>query len=289
MKAARSGLAAAAFDNRIFAIGGENNLRVTGIVEVYDPASQTWSEGKSMPLPVADIQAGVLGGKIYVPGGRLASGQISNALEIYDPLQDRWESGPSLPYPVSAYALAAFEGRLFLFGGWDGTEILNAVLEYDPSLGAWSKCSPLPTGRAFSAAAEAGGKIYVVGGFDGEKALSVNEAYTPNLENSPASPWSSAPPLPEGRYGMGAAGVVDTLLVIGGSRLDDGSAPSYQFFPSLGNWIETSQPEAQSWTGLAAVPLEQLVYVVGGTLGDQATNQVESYQAVYTVLIPIVR
>ena len=288
MKEARSGLAAAAVDGHIYAIGGKGAQGVTGAVEAYDPATQTWFECKALPLPVTDIKAGVLGGKIYVPGGKLSNGEISASLEIYDPLSDGWQSGPDLPYPVSAYALATFEGKLYLFGGWDGMQILNGVLEYDPSLETWSVRSPLPTGRAFSAAAAAGGKIYVVGGFDGENSLSVNEAYTPSLEGSSSSPWTSAPPIPEKIYDMSAASVVDTLLILGGTDLNDKGASSFHFFPSLGTWVEEEQPIPQPWTGLAAVPFEQFVYVVGGTLGKQATSQLKSYQAVYTILIPIV-
>jgi N-acetylneuraminic acid mutarotase len=128
----------------------------------------------------------------------------------------------------------------------------------------------------------------VVGGFDGEKALSVNEAYTPSLEGSSTTPWSSAPQLPEGRFGMAAASVADTILIIGGSGLDNSPAPSYHFFPSLGSWVKEDQPDPQTLTGLSAVPLEQLVYILGGKLGEQATSQVKSYQAVYTISIPLI-
>jgi len=289
LKVARSGLAAITLDRHVYAIGGETGQGVTGSVEAYDPAANTWAERQPKPLPAADIQAVVLGGKIYVPGGRLANGEISRSLEVYDPLQDGWETGPDLPYPVSAYALAAFEGRLYLFGGWDGTKVLNNVLEFDPALETWNERSPLPTARAYCAAATAGGKIYVLGGFDGQQALPINEAYNPNLEGSGALPWASAPPLPEGRYAMGAAGVADTLLVIGGVHSASGPAASYHFFPSQGNWIEVELPSPQSWTYLSAAPLEQLVFAVGGKLDEQVTAQAQSYQAVYTILIPIVR
>ena len=292
---ARSGLAVAAYDGALYAIGGETVQGVSGLLEAYDPAAQAWAERLAKPLPAADIQAAVLGGKIYVPGGRLADGKLTDALEIYDPLEDTWERGPDLPYPVSGYALAAFEGKLYLFGGWDGTKVLQTVIEYDPSQSAWGERTPMPTGRAYGAAAAAGGKIYVVGGFDGESALAVVEAYTPNLDEGASSPWSAAPPLPEGRYGMGAASIADTLLIIGGiisppgASLAEEAPAAYQFFPSQSAWAAVEPPGEQPWTGLAAAPLEQYVYALGGKLSGETSAQVQAYQAVYTVLIPIVR
>lgn len=289
LKVARSGLALAALDGALYAIGGETQQGVSGILEAYDPDSATWSERRSLPLPVADIQAAALGGRLYVPGGRMEDGRLTDKLQIYDPLRDAWENGADLPYPLSAYALAAWEGRLYLFGGWDGERASAGVLIFDPSLGAWSQGSPMPASRMYCAAAPAGGKIYVLGGLDGGQPLALNEAYSPNLEDSGASPWASAPALPEGRYAMGVASIADTILIIGGVNDSNDAAVSYHFFPSLGEWVEIEPPIPQAWTHLSATPLEQLVFAVGGRLNDEVTALAQSYQAVYTILIPIVR
>jgi DNA-binding CsgD family transcriptional regulator len=289
MPTPRSKLAAVALNGLVYAIGGETAQGVSASLEVYDPASSTWNEGKPLPLPASEIQAAVLGGKIYVPGGRQENGKASQSLEIYDPLHDTWESGPDLPYPVSAYALAAFEGKLYLFGGWDGKTIYDRVLEYDPTLKTWSERTPLPSARFAAAAAVAGSKIYVLGGFDGKTPLSNTETYTPSLEGSGASPWAAATPLPEGVYGMGAASIADCILVIGGVPASSSTAASYQFFPSSSTWIELEQPNPQPWAYLASVPLDQNILALGGLLDDQVSGDLQSYQAVYTILIPIVR
>ncbi len=116
----RSGLGLAAYEEQLYAIGGEASGKVSAAVEKYNPNLNQWQAQSDKPTPVADAAAVVIGGKVYVPGGRQASGEMSAALEIYDPLQDAWESGAKLPQAVSAYALAAIEGKLYLFGGWDG-------------------------------------------------------------------------------------------------------------------------------------------------------------------------
>ena len=63
MLTARSGLAAAAYENQIYAIGGETDGGVTGALERYDPVADTWTALAPKPLPVADIGAAVIGGK----------------------------------------------------------------------------------------------------------------------------------------------------------------------------------------------------------------------------------
>jgi DNA-binding CsgD family transcriptional regulator len=288
MPSPASKLAAASANGLIYAVGGETDQGVSASLEIYDPASGTWREGKPKPIAASEIQAVALGGKIYIPGGRLANGEASPAFEIYDPLHDTWEAGPDLPYPVSAYALAAFEGKLFLFGGWDGKTIFDRVLEFDPSAGEWIERSPLPSPRLYAGAASARGRIYVLGGFDGQNALSSNLVYSPSLEDSGSSPWDTASSLPNGRYGMGVVSIADTILIIGGVGDPPADADSFHFFPSLGTWVKLEQPSELSWAYLSAVPLDQNIFALGGQLDEQVSDLLKTYQAVYTILIPVV-
>ncbi|MCK4724580.1 MAG: hypothetical protein KAT29_02205, partial [Anaerolineales bacterium] len=107
---ARFGLATAVYETYIFALSGVDSQGVTGIVERYDPTTDTWSSVRDKPVPVSDVSGTVIGGKIYIPGGQLLSGDVSNVLEIYDPQQDEWYRGRNLPVPISAYGLTSFEG-----------------------------------------------------------------------------------------------------------------------------------------------------------------------------------
>jgi DNA-binding CsgD family transcriptional regulator len=195
---ARRNLAVTALDKQIYAIGGESANGVVGLVDRYDPETDQWESLPEKPIPVTEVGAAVVGGKIYVPGGKTASGTISNQLEIFDPSQMRWGTGATLPLGISSYALASFEGKLYLFGGWDGTQYLNRVFIYHPSENRWEEATPMPTPRGFAGAAVAGGKIYVLGGYDGQRALSANEMFTPGQQESNQNPWSNAKPLPEG-------------------------------------------------------------------------------------------
>src|SRR5258705_2068305 len=64
--------------------------RVTGRNEMYDPATNTWTERSPMPTARNHAFSGVVNGKIYVIGGRIGAGNIPattniDRVEEYDP------------------------------------------------------------------------------------------------------------------------------------------------------------------------------------------------------------
>jgi N-acetylneuraminic acid mutarotase len=246
-------------------------------------ATDTWITLTSKPVPVADINAAVIGGKIYIPGGRLASGGVTDVLESYDPRRALWEKHAPLPVALSGYALAAFEGKLYVFGGWDGQKFLASVYEYDSDQDKWIKRAPMPTARGFAGAAIAGGRIYLTGGYDGKEALAVNEEYLPERDT-----WSRRAPLPAGRYALGEASIADILYVVGGEGKADSLLQPLQYIRQQDQWQEFEGPFSQRWSHLGLVPFQTQLYGVGGWWNGIPATQNLSYQAVYTVQIPII-
>ncbi|MGH2523334.1 MAG: Kelch repeat-containing protein [Anaerolineales bacterium] len=291
MPTARSSFAVATYENQIYAVGGETSQGVTGVVERYDPAANTWATLKPKPAAVADVSAALIGGRIYVPGGRLASGTITSTLAVYDPRLDRWEERAPLPVALSAYALAAFEGKLYIFGGWDGEQYLASVYVYDPGRDEWSEHTPMPTPRGHASVAVAAGKIYVIGGTDGEQALAVNEEFGPEAEASGDTPWQARQPLPEARSKMAVASIADIIYVVGGegSTETSQSAPALEYFSQKDQWQPFEGPFQQSWSGLGLAGVSTNLYAFGGLKAGVATGQHLAYQAIYTIVIPIVK
>jgi N-acetylneuraminic acid mutarotase len=195
MNIARYSFGAVAFDNRIYAIAGTTEQGVTGSVEIYDPAQDTWTPLRSKPTPVGEVEAAVIGGRIYLPGGQLASGEATNILEIYDMGSDRWVAGAPLPVSSIAPAVVAFEGRLYVFGGWDGKRYHDMAFEYEPAADQWKEIAAMPTARAYAGAAVAGGRIYVTGGRNDSGDLDVNGSFTGC--RVPRAGAQSAGPMPE--------------------------------------------------------------------------------------------
>ncbi len=284
------GSAVAAFENSIFSIGGKSPQEVTGSVLRFNLETNSWNTMHPKPTAVKDAQAAVLGGKIYVPGGCGNDSQPTDLLEIYDPRKDTWENGAPLPGPLCGYALAPFEGKIYIFGGWDGENYLGTVLVYDPDLDEWdANASPMPTARAYAGAAVAGGNIYVIGGTNGEKTLEVNEVYQPDLEGGELNPWNEAEPMPEGRAQMGVSSLADIVYVFGGVSEDRQPVPAIKYSPSLDSWEALEEPRTEDLSDLGLVHAETKLYLVGGNLDGEPTDRVLEYQAIYTVVFPVVR
>ena len=147
-------------DGKIYLIGGlepmENGLgtRVSGLNQMYDPATNTWTNRSPMPTSRNHAHAGAVNGKIYVLGGRLGAGNIPvttniDTVEEYDPATNLW--GPikeRMPQVRSGGGWAVCNGKIYLGGGeWITREFyaaLKALDAYDPATNTWEVLTPLP-------------------------------------------------------------------------------------------------------------------------------------------------
>lgn len=288
---ARADTAVTVYDNHIYVIGGEATAGVTGAVDLYNPSTDTWESRSSKPLPVTEIRAEVLSGRIYIPGGKGVNGQPVNIVEVYDPIVDLWTVETPLPQPLSGYAMVAFEGDLYLFGGWNGREYVSTVYAYDPEQRRWNEKTPLPGGRAFLQAAVVNGKIFVFGGFDGRRVLDENWEYSPEKDSNGQVPWEKRASLPEPRYDMGAASLADLIVVVGGRSggWARNTMPTVIVYSAyIDQWREYLEPEFAGWDSQGMVLMGMQFYLVGGRFKEQLTSRNLLFQPVYTVLLPIV-
>jgi DNA-binding CsgD family transcriptional regulator len=289
MPTARYGLAVVSYENYIYAIGGNTGKIITSTVERYDSGTDSWDSMSPKPARVSDIQAAVIGGKIYVPGGLLESGEVSNQLEVYDPSNDVWHESAPLPIPLSAYALAAYEGRLYLFGGWDGKQYVDIVSIYNPITDMWEYKDSFPLTAGYSGAAIAGEKIFIMGGFDGKKLYDTNLNYNPNLDLDDKNPWFLNTTLPEARYGMGVVGIANIVEVLGGIAENNNPPMSLSFFPLEEKWREFGGLKENNPAFPGVTTLGVFLHVIGGSINGLPTNQHLAYQAIYTTSFPIIQ
>lgn len=276
----RSRLALAALDDHLAAIGGEGPNGVSNALFLYDTEANGWLPGRSKPTAVANIQAGVIDGQVYLPGGVTGDGAASAALEVYDPAADTWTTRASLPTPLAAYALAVFGEQLYLFGGWDGAAYLDSVWVYDPAADAWSSRSPAPYRAAFAAAAALDDRIVLAGGFDGRQEYASCNAYYPAEDR-----WEACAPmnLPRGGFGMAADGA--SLYAIGGGWRR--AVTFNERYDSLTNtWSSIPSPVQGQWLAPGVAGRGSLIYAVGGWSGDYLDNS-EVFQGTFRAFIPL--
>ncbi len=146
----------------------------------------------------------------------------------------------------------------------------------------------MPTARGFSSAAVASGRIYIFGGKDEQQVLATNELYQPNNEDSLEAPWSEAPTMPFPRYAAAAIGMSDFIYIFGGKGSAGTELLPLQFIPRPGTWNEITVPDPVLGSDLALASLNTQVYLLGGEINTQPTSRNHSYQAIFTMVVPLV-
>jgi N-acetylneuraminic acid mutarotase len=239
-------------------------------VEVYDPATDTWTARAAMPDTFFIGAAAAPGnGKIYTLGGV----RTGNIVREYDPTADSWTIKASMP--TGRYGLAAVpvNGKIYAIGG-NGPS--GAVEEYDPVTNAWTAKSPMPTPRLFFATAVVDGKIYAMGGSpdaEGNTQTSVVEVYDPVTDT-----WATMAPLPAAIQVSAGTSVAGKAYVFGGFFVCCAALnTTFVYDPVTDTWA-TKAPMLTARDEAPAVVVNGTVYVIGGADdGRNALSANENY------------
>jgi uncharacterized protein (TIGR03437 family) len=158
------GFAGVANDGQnLYVIGGRAitppDAPVQNRVLRWNPADATsnWTAVAPLPTPLWNLEAVLLKGKIYVPGGGAATGTVTQHF-VYDPATNTWAT-LNLPFTGGiGYALAADEARgVYYFTS-------TAFRSYHAETNTWSMLPNPPVLRLGHEAALIEGKLYVAGG-----------------------------------------------------------------------------------------------------------------------------
>lgn len=275
----RHDLALAAYDvdGRIYAIGGMQDNQPLALLDRYDPQTGLWVSLVDKPTAVTEIDAIVLRGKIYVPGGETVGGTVSNVLEAYNPREQQWEVLSSLPEPRSRYALTVWEGRIYLIGGWNGQQLVEDVFIYDPEQDSWSRGISLPSGRQYANATTLAGQIYLVGGEGASGPLRDTLRLDPGADNG--GRWEGKAPMPIAIAKPGLAAVINTLLVF-----DDDAQAAWQYNPVADAWSTYTMPEIAFQASDLVLFNTSLFFVAGADASPPGA--VGEYRVIFTIFVP---
>ncbi len=117
----------AVLDGKIYVFGGRhreaNGTTIQGAmktVEMFDPATSTWTEMTPMPTGRRAMSVGIIGGKAQVAGGELNGNTTSGVFEQneeYDPATNTWRPLTNVPTPKHGAAAATINDTLYIMGG----------------------------------------------------------------------------------------------------------------------------------------------------------------------------
>lgn len=272
-------------------------LKPNGAVQIYDPDSDSWTQGTPMPEPRCLASAVAVGGKVYVMGGTVdPKGAPSDRNDVYDFGAKSWSSAKSLPVPLAGHAAAAFGGKIYVMGGSSGA-FQNSVYIYDPASDSWGTGAAMPQTLAYGALAASGNKLVWMGGAL-KPPTAPSDCFGYALVYDPAAnSWASATPALEApvlAYGQAAVDTASGKVYVAGGETFDATAghavcsSTVQVYdPSSGTVSRlANMPGPQARGRAAALYLGDRVFVFAG-LGDMAAGEtfslVDSYDPAHDV------
>jgi len=190
----RDALQANVVDGKIYVIGGQQ-LAGLGVInpssanDVYDPATDSWSQMAPIPTPVMGYASAVLDNKIYIISGGHTGGpdyKPIDQVQIFDPETNQWTNGTSIPTSVAHSGACATQGllspkRIYVIGGttnyyfregYSARASINLNQVYDPETRNWSVAASMPTSRYGLTLVNLNDELYAIGD-------NYNEKYTP--------------------------------------------------------------------------------------------------------------
>ena len=287
---ARHENAFAELNGKFYLIGGRNNKPIN----IYDPETNTWSEGATPPLEMHHFQALPFQDKIYVLGAFTGGYPHEDPIPdiyVYDPATDAWDKQGNIPAnrKRGAAGVVAYQDKIYVVGGmldghWDGhTAWLD---EYDPETNEWKTLADAPRTRDHFQAAVMDGKLYAAGGrntsakTDQSLDLTIGEVDVYDFETGK---WETlAEPLPTLRAGTTAIPYDQQLIIIGGEsgtqvpahaevEAYDVASDSWKSLPSL----------LQGRHGTQALLYNDAIFIAAGS-GDRGggpeLTSMEKYQ-----------
>jgi N-acetylneuraminic acid mutarotase len=224
--------AAEVWHDRLYLFGGVD--RGQGIVQIYDPVTESWRLGPPMPFAAGSSASALIGDQIYVAGGIVGPTTTTSAAR-FDPAAETWTPIAPMPIPRNHAASATDGKRLFVFGGrgpgsGDSNFVANGfddVQIYDPATDHWTVSRsgsadappPLPQPRGgMGKAVFARGEFWILGGetLDGHGAVRGGVYDRVDIYDPVAKRWRLGPPMAVPRHGIFPVLLGDEIFVPGG-------------------------------------------------------------------------
>ena len=137
-----------------------------GEVRAYNVVTNSWAWKRDMPAVRYEMNAGVINGKIYVPGGKTLQRRMTASLYVYNPASDTWTRKRDMPAAGDGGVTGVIGGKLYVvtFSSNGPDAGVANFFRYDPAKDSWTK---LPSPTNYSVLDVGGGvfnnKLYLIG------------------------------------------------------------------------------------------------------------------------------
>ncbi len=212
----------AAINGKVYLAGGDSR-----IVEIFDPVTNGWTNGPTMPTQRDGVFVTAVNNKLYIIGGRLNLATLSALVDEYNPATSQWSAKAAMPTARAFGAVASVNGIIYVIGGRLDDGVPTQKTEgFNPESNLWTPREDMPTARSFMTASVLENKIFVVGGFAqwNPRTLSLVEEFDPAKQDAapywPPKAWSPKASILAPRGSPGSGVVNNTLYVMGGRNIE---------------------------------------------------------------------
>ena len=184
-------------------------LQGTNTLYVYDPAANTWTRKRDLPI-IADFpMASTFNGRMYVAAScfTTCSAPPNGGLYRYNPATDQWVLLAPTPHDPQGAGGGFVGGKLYVVANAATSTEHGPVDIYDPATGQWSSGPSVPV-EGFCAVPSTTfqSRIYLIG------------CHGTQVLDAKAGAWTQAAPPPNGDNA--AFGTVSRVFVNGQARLE---------------------------------------------------------------------
>lgn len=256
---------------KMLVMGGftDSALNVTTRIDVYDPATNSWTQAPPLPSAQTHVAVAQLGDSIVLAGGFVGPGpswHTTDEVWIRNP-DGSFRKGPSLRAPRAAATAAEIDGIVHVVGGLaaDGNSDSG---DHDISdLGApFSAAALLPNPRNHLGGAAIAHFLYAVAGRHGWDESAGDQTDLDRFDPVSGT-WTALAPIPQAASEIAGAtfAVGGRLIIVGGSIAGvHPTAKMWSYDPGTNAWTAlTDLPEPRK--GAAAVAIGNQIIVSTGS------------------------
>jgi non-specific serine/threonine protein kinase len=252
--------AATAAGGKVWVFGGIGRTNASTTTKVYDPATNRWSTGPGLPLPLHHFMAVtyngepvVMGG--FIPGEELTSDQSNRVYALRD---GAWQQLPRLNHARAAAGAAVVGNKIVVVGGQANGKLVPQTEVFDGE--RWTDVADIPTPREHLGAASDGRYLYALGGreLSADKNSTALERYDPDSDT-----WTELEGMPEAVGSLGAAFAGGRLITVGGESTTTVSDAVQGYDVKGQRWAQLP-PLPTARHGAAVTAVKDSVYAIGG-------------------------
>lgn len=272
----------AVFQGEIYVAGGlsselpKQQGQMTAKVQIYNPTTDQWRFGPSLPEGRHHGQLVVAGGQLYLFGGFVSAngGHWSASADVLrlDLQQQVWLKVATLPAPLSETVSWVWEDKVHLVSGRSPAAAANAQWQdqadvaihwvFDLKSFTTAVAAALPEVKNSAAGLQLHGVGYL---FGGRQVQGGNTAQVHSFDVK-SQQWALQKTMPMAQAGLAAAALDQQIWLFGGEFFQQGGgvfSKVWSYSPADNSWQQQGEMPVPRH-GLGAVTLDDAIYVIGG-------------------------